>query len=82
MLSLLFTFLPYCQRDFGLLFQAPFTNNIIIISWEGEEINVVLEEHDCIKWFVLNVLFTDEGCALNALFYRGRKLFCGLHAHT
>jgi hypothetical protein len=64
-------FPPYCQRDFGLLFQAPFICNIIIISWEGEEINGVLEQRGCIKWFVLNVLF-----------YGGRKLFHGLHAHT
>ena len=55
---------------FGLLFQAPFICNIIIISWEGEDINGVLEEHGCVKWF-----------ALNALFYGGRKLFRGLHAH-
>ncbi len=72
MLSLLFMFLPYCQCDFGLLFQAPFTCNIIIISWKGKDINGVFEEHGCIKWFVLNALFTEEGCALNALFYGGR----------
>ena len=82
MLSLLFTFLSYRQRDFGLLFQAPFTCNIIIISWKCEEINGVLKEHGCIKWFALNVLFTEEGCALNALFYGERKLFRGLRAHT
>ena len=82
MLLLLFTFFPYRQRDFGLLFQAPFTYNIIIISWKGEEINGVLEKHGCIKWFALNVLFTEEGCALNALFYGERKLFRGLRAHT
>ena len=65
-------FPPYHLHDFGLLFQAPFTYNIIIISWEGEEINGVLEEHSCIKWFALNALFMEEGCALNALFYGGR----------
>ena len=75
-------FLPYCQCDFGLLFQAPFICNIIIISWEGEDINGVLEEHGCIKWFALNALFIEEGCAFNALFYEGRKMFRGLHAHT
>ena len=69
-LLLLFMFQPYCQRDFVLLFQASFICNIIIISWEGEDINGVLEEHGCVKWF-----------ALNALFYGGRKLFRGLHAH-
>jgi hypothetical protein len=74
-------FLPYCQCDFGLLFQTPFICNIII-SWEGEDINGVLEEHGCIKWFALNALFMEEGCAFNALFYEGRKMFRGLHAHT
>jgi hypothetical protein len=75
-------FPPYCQHDFSLLFQVFFICNIIIISWEGKDINGVLEEHSCIKWFALNALFTEEGCALNALFYGRRKLFRGLRAHT
>jgi hypothetical protein len=58
-------------------FPAPFICNIIIISWEGEGINEVLEEHGCIKCLVYG-----EGFALNALFYGGRKLFRGLCAHT
>jgi hypothetical protein len=61
----------YCQYEFSLLFQTLFICNIIIISWEGEDINGFLEEHGCIKWF-----------ALNALFYGGRKWFRGLRAHT
>ena len=40
-LLLLFMFPPYRLHDFGLLFQAPFICNIIIISWEGEDINGV-----------------------------------------
>jgi hypothetical protein len=40
-LLLIFMFPPYCLPDFGLLFQAPFIYNIIIISWEGEDINEV-----------------------------------------
>ena len=75
-------FPSYCQHDFSLLFQAFFICNIIIISWEGEDINGVLEEYGCIKWFALNALITKEGCALNALFYGGRKLSRGLRAHT
>jgi hypothetical protein len=55
----------------SLLFQTLFICNIIIISWEGEDINGFLEKHGCIKWF-----------ALNALFYGGRKWFRGLRAHT
>ena len=70
-LLLLFMFLLYCQHDFSLLFQTLFICNIIIISWEGEDINGFLEEHGCIKWFTLN-----------ALFYGGRKWFRGLRAHT
>ena len=40
-LLLLFMFPPYRLHDFGLLFQASFICNIIIISWEGEDINGV-----------------------------------------
>ena len=40
-LMLLFMFPPQCLHDFGLLFQAPFIYNIIIISWESEDINEI-----------------------------------------